>query len=107
MSDYRHQYAFGPFRLNPAEHEFLRNGELISLSPKAFDLLVVLVENRGRLLEKEELIRAVWHDTFVEEGNLCVTVSVLRRAFGDDHKYIQTVFKRGYRFVSVSSGLPR
>lgn len=106
MSDYRHQYAFGPFRLNPAEHEFLRNGELISLSPKTFDLLVVLVENRGRLLEKEELIRAVWRDTFVEEGNLCVTVSVLRKAFGHDHEYIQTVFKRGYRFVAEVNALP-
>jgi DNA-binding winged helix-turn-helix (wHTH) protein/TolB-like protein/Tfp pilus assembly protein PilF len=106
MSDYRSQYAFGPFLLKPAEKELLRNGELISLSPKAFDFLVVLVENHGRLLEKDELIKAVWRDTFVEEGNLCVTVSVLRKAFGDEHGYIQTVSKHGYRFVAEVTVLP-
>jgi len=64
------------------------------------------VENRGRLLEKEELIRTVWHDAFVEEGNLCVTVSLLRKAFGEDHGYIQTVSKHGYRFVAEVKLLP-
>lgn len=106
MSDYRHQYAFGSFLLKPAEQELLRNGQPISLSPKTFDLLVVLVENSGRLLEKEELIRAVWRDTFVEEGNLCVTVSILRKAFGNEHRYIQTVSKHGYRFVAEVNVLP-
>jgi DNA-binding winged helix-turn-helix (wHTH) protein/TolB-like protein/Tfp pilus assembly protein PilF len=106
MGDHRHQYAFGPFLLNPAEHELLRSGQPISLSPKTFDVLVVLVENRGRLLEKEELIRAVWHDTFVEEGNLCVTISLLRKAFSDEQGYIQTVSKHGYRFVAEVNVLP-
>lgn len=99
MSNQSYQYAFGPFLVKPAEHELLRDGQPIPLTPKTFEVLLVLVENRGRLLEKEELIRAVWHDVFVEEGNLCVTVSLLRKAFGDQHPYIQTVSKHGYRFV--------
>jgi DNA-binding winged helix-turn-helix (wHTH) protein/TolB-like protein/tetratricopeptide (TPR) repeat protein len=100
MSDYQHQYAFGPFLLNPAQRELLRDRHVIPLPPKAFDTLVVLVQNPSRLLEKAELLEAVWHDTFVEEGNLCVTVSLLRKAFGDEHGYIKTVSKRGYRFVA-------
>jgi TolB-like protein/DNA-binding winged helix-turn-helix (wHTH) protein/Tfp pilus assembly protein PilF len=73
------------------------------MPPKAFELLVVLVERRGHLVEKDELLKAVWHGSFVEEGNLSVTVSVLRKALNDDrglHKYIETVSKRGYRFVA-------
>lgn len=100
ITDYRCQYAFGPFVLKPGEYELVRNGQPVPLTPKTFELLVVLVENRGRLLEKEELIRTVWHDAFVEEGNLCVTVSLLRKAFGEEHGYIQTVSKHGYRFVA-------
>lgn len=111
MNNHSYQYAFGPFLLKPAEHELLRNGQPIPLTPKTFEVLLVLVENRGRLLEKEELIRAVWHDVFVEEGNLCVTVSLLRKAFDDQHPYIQTVSKHGYRFVGevtvLSSERPR
>jgi DNA-binding winged helix-turn-helix (wHTH) protein/TolB-like protein/Flp pilus assembly protein TadD len=106
MRSHGYQYAFGPFLLKPAEHELLRNGEPIPLTPKTFEVLLVLVENRGRLLEKEELIRAVWRDVFVEEGNLCVTVSLLRKAFGDGHPYIQTVSKHGYRFVAEVIELP-
>jgi TolB-like protein/DNA-binding winged helix-turn-helix (wHTH) protein/Tfp pilus assembly protein PilF len=113
MRNHRYQYAFGPFLLKPAEHELLRDGEPISLTPKTFEVLLVLVENRGRLLEKEELIRAIWNDVFVEEGNLCVTVSLLRKALGDEHPYIQTVSKHGYRFIAEvtvlsadSQGLP-
>jgi TolB-like protein/DNA-binding winged helix-turn-helix (wHTH) protein/tetratricopeptide (TPR) repeat protein len=73
------------------------------MPPKAFDLLVVLVERSGHLVEKDELLKAVWHGSFVEEGNLSVTISVLRKALNDDrgmHKYIETVSKRGYRFVA-------
>jgi TolB-like protein/DNA-binding winged helix-turn-helix (wHTH) protein/Flp pilus assembly protein TadD len=73
------------------------------MPPKAFELLVVLVERRGHLVEKDELLKAVWHGSFVEEGNLSVTVSFLRKALNDDrglHKYIETVSKRGYRFVA-------
>jgi TolB-like protein/DNA-binding winged helix-turn-helix (wHTH) protein/tetratricopeptide (TPR) repeat protein len=73
------------------------------MPPKAFDLLVVLVERAGHLVEKDELLKAVWAGSFVEEGNLPVTISVLRKALNDDrgmHKYIETVSKRGYRFVA-------
>ncbi len=73
------------------------------MPPRAFDLLVLLVERRGHLIEKDELLKTVWHGSFVEEGNLSVAVSVLRKALNDDrgqHKYIETVSKRGYRFVA-------
>lgn len=100
------QYLFGPFLLNPAAHKLLRNSEPIALTPKAFHMLVVLVENNGRLLEKGELIRAVWPDTFVEEGNLCVTVSLLRKVFGKEHPYIKTVSKHGYCFEADIREIP-
>jgi DNA-binding winged helix-turn-helix (wHTH) protein/TolB-like protein/Tfp pilus assembly protein PilF len=73
------------------------------MPPKAFELLVVLVERRGHLVEKDELLKAVWRGSFVEEGNVSVAISVLRKALNDDrglHKYIETVSKRGYRFVA-------
>jgi len=105
LNDCRHQLAFGPFLLDPVAHDLLRDGESIPLTPKAFDILLVLVENHGRLLDKEELIKAVWPDTFVEEGNLYVMVSILRKIF-KDHGYIQTVPKHGYRFVGTVNVLP-
>ncbi len=97
-----HFYEFGPFRLNVAECLLLRDGEVVPLTPKAFDLLLVLVEYHGRLLGKDELIKAVWSDTFVEEGNLSWYISHLRKALGDGEngqRFIETVSKRGYRFV--------
>jgi TolB-like protein/DNA-binding winged helix-turn-helix (wHTH) protein/tetratricopeptide (TPR) repeat protein len=97
MSEAR-RYLFGPFLLIPDAYKLLRDGEPIALTPKAFHMLLVLVENHGRVLEKEELIRAVWPDTFVEEGNLCVTISLLRKVFGKEHPYIKTVSKHGYWF---------
>ncbi len=106
MTDHRCHYVFGPFLLKPSEYELLRDGRPIALTPKTFETLVVLVQNHGRLLEKDELIRAVWHDTFVEEGNLCVTVSVLRKAMGEEHRFIQTVAKHGYRFVADVVAVP-
>jgi len=96
-------YEFGPFQLDPPERLLLCDGQTIPMPPRAFDLLVLLVERRGHLVEKEELLRTVWHGSFVEEGNLSVAVSVLRKALNDDrgqHKYIETVSKRGYRFVA-------
>jgi Tol biopolymer transport system component/DNA-binding winged helix-turn-helix (wHTH) protein len=98
-----HLYEFGPFRLNVAERLLLRDGEVVPLTPKAFDLLLVLVSHHGRLLGKDELMKAVWSDTFVEEGNLSWNVSHLRKALGDGEngqRYIETVPKRGYRFVA-------
>jgi len=96
-------FEFGPFRLNPAERLLLRGQTPVRLSPKAFDALVFMVENRGRLLEKEELLRKVWPDTFVEESNLAQHISILRKALqeGEDGpRFIETVPKSGYRFIA-------
>ena len=96
-------YEFGPFRLIPAERLLLREGQSVALAPKAFDLLLTLVRHGGHLLEKDELLREVWPGQFVEEGNLPLNVSVLRKALGaggDETQYIETVSKRGYRFVA-------
>jgi DNA-binding winged helix-turn-helix (wHTH) protein/TolB-like protein len=96
-------YEFGPFILNPAEHTLLRNGEPVPLRPKVFDMLLVLVKNSGHLIEKDELMTAVWPGQFVEEGNLNKTISMLRQALGqstEGNHFIETVPKRGYRFVA-------
>lgn len=95
-------YEFGSFRLDPAEHLLLRDGRPLPLSPKAFELLLVLVEKPGKLLTKEELMGRLWPDSFVEEANLTVNISALRKSLGettDGGDYIETVPKRGYRFV--------
>lgn len=96
-------YAFGPFLLDTRERRLLRDGEVVPLTLKAFDLLQVLVENQGHLLQKEELLRRVWPDAIVEENNLTVTISALRKALGEgptEGQYIETVPRRGYRFVA-------
>src|SRR3984893_16585038 len=96
-------YEFGPFQLDPPERLLLCDGQAVPMPPKAFDLLVLLVERGGHLIEKDELLKTVWRGSIVEEGNLSVTVSLLRKALNDDrglHKYIETVSKRGYRFVA-------
>jgi DNA-binding winged helix-turn-helix (wHTH) protein len=89
---------FGPFRLDPAKRLLYRNNQLLPLRPKVVDVLVMLVEREGDLVEKEELIRRVWPDVAVEESNLPTTVSALRRTLGDG--YIETVPRRGYRFAA-------
>src|SRR5258708_10911045 len=99
----KHLYEFGPFQLDPPERLLICDGHPVPMTPKAFDMVVVLVERGGHLVEKEDLLKAVWPGSFVEEGNLAVTVSVLRKALNDDrglHRYIETVSKRGYRFVA-------
>lgn len=96
-------YEFGSYQLDPPERLLLCEGQAVSLTPKAFDLLLVLVDRSGHLVEKEELLRTVWPGSFVEEGNLAVTISQLRKALNDDrgqHRYIETVSKKGYRFVA-------
>lgn len=95
-------YEFGPFRLDPEERLLLRKQEIVPLTPKAFDTLVALVENSGRLLEKDDLLRTVWPDTFVDENTLTSNISTLRKALGQSNgdQYIETVPKRGYRFVA-------
>jgi DNA-binding winged helix-turn-helix (wHTH) protein len=98
-----HLYEFGPFRLDIAERMLLRDGEAIPLQPKAFDLLRVLVEHHGHLLEKDELLKVVWPGAIVEEVNLANNISVLRKALGEDgngQRFIETVPRRGYRFVA-------
>src|SRR5262245_26888909 len=97
-------YEFGSFRLETAE-QTLRRGEteIVPLTPKVFDLLCVLVENHGHLLSKDELLKALWAESFIEEANLNVTISALRRALGEkpnENLYIETVSRRGYRFVA-------
>lgn len=97
-----HLYEFGPFRLDAVNRHLLRGGEPVTIPPKAFDTLCALVENRGHAVRKDELIAAVWPDTFVEENNLNQYISVLRKALGengDGHRYIETVPRWGYRFV--------
>lgn len=98
-----HLYVFGPFRLDPAEQILLREGEPVSLTPKAFETLVALVERGGRLVMKDELLREVWPDAFVEEGSLARNIHELRKTLGEvasENLYIETVPKRGYRFVA-------
>ncbi|MEO8074203.1 MAG: tetratricopeptide repeat protein [Acidobacteriota bacterium] len=95
-------YKFGEFRLDVAERLLLRESESVSLSPKMFDVLTVLVERSGHLVEKDELLRIVWEDTFVEESNVARIVHSLRKILGENNgnKFIETVPKRGYRFVA-------
>jgi Tol biopolymer transport system component/DNA-binding winged helix-turn-helix (wHTH) protein len=96
-------YDFGPFRLDSTERVLLCNGQHVPLQPKAFETLLALVERHGRIVEKEELMKRVWPDTFVEEVNLAKHVSDLRRIFRQfepTQEFIATVPKRGYRFVA-------
>jgi TolB-like protein/DNA-binding winged helix-turn-helix (wHTH) protein/Tfp pilus assembly protein PilF len=99
----KHLFAFGPFRLDPAQRLLFSEGEVVSLTPKALETLLVLVENRGQLLTKEELLERVWPGTFVEEVTLAKNISTLRKVLGsapDGGEYIETHSKRGYRFVA-------
>ena len=96
-------YDFGPYRLDRQARVLLRDRTIVPLTPKVLDTLAVLVEHRGAVMSKDQLLKAVWPDTFVEESNLSQNVSVLRKALGQDPDnltYIETVSKRGYRFVA-------
>jgi len=104
-------YEVGPFRLDTGNRLLLRDGVAVSLTPKSYDLLELLVERRGDVLHKDQLMEKVWPGTFVEEANLSHHIYLLRKVLGDDRNgdtYIETVPKRGYRFVApvreVSSG---
>jgi DNA-binding winged helix-turn-helix (wHTH) protein/tetratricopeptide (TPR) repeat protein len=100
-----HVYEFGPFRVDTADRLLMRGGAAVPLRPKVVDTLILLIEGRGRVLRKEELMRALWHDTFVEESNLTQNIYTLRKVLGQDSKesvrYIETISKRGYRFVAA------
>src|SRR5579875_3240144 len=99
-------FRFGEFRLYPTEHLLLREETAVPLAPNAFDILVYLVENRGRLVKRDALMEAIWPDSFVEETNLTVNISLLRKTLErDGQTYIETVPRKGYRFVvEVSEG---
>ena len=99
-------YEFGPFRIDRLNHVLLKDGEEVSLQPKLFDTLLVLVEGRQRVLSKDELMSQLWPDTVVEEANLSQNIYLLRKVLGDGvngDSYIQTMPKRGYRFIATVS----
>src|SRR5271170_1477399 len=109
----KHLYRFGPFDLDADQRVVRRDGTKIPLPPKAFDVLLYMVRNPLRLLTKEELLRAIWPDSFVEEGNLTQNIFLLRKALtpdGEDVRYIVTIPGRGYQFgstVEINSQSPR
>src|ERR1700752_4592680 len=93
-------YEFGSFRLDTAKRLLTRDGEHLTLPPKTFDLLLLLVESRGRVFAKKELMAALWPDTFVEDANLAFQVSALRKALGGEGiEWIETLPRYGYRFA--------
>src|ERR1700740_1372454 len=96
-------YRFGQFVLDPGRRTLSRADSPVSLTPKAFDVLLFLAQNPNRLVTKEELLQAVWGDTFVEEGNLTQYISHLRKALGDnggDTRLIVTIARKGYQFTA-------
>jgi TolB-like protein/DNA-binding winged helix-turn-helix (wHTH) protein/Tfp pilus assembly protein PilF len=102
-------YRFGPFLLDPTERQISRDGVPLTLTPKVFDTLLCLVRNCGHVLTKDELLAEIWPDTFVEEVNLAVNISTLRKAFGERAnagRYIATVPGLGYRFVAQVQEIP-
>src|SRR5271169_6151783 len=96
-------YHFGPFALDSRKRTLSRADSAVSLTPKAFDVLLVLAQNPNRLVTKEELLQAVWGDSFVEEGNLTQYISHLRKALDDDSedtRLIVTIARKGYQFTA-------
>ena len=89
-------YEFGPYRLDPTERRLTRNGREVTLRPKLFDLLVVLVEHHQQVVDKDKLFKLVWGDTAVEDNNLTVSINALRHKLGDEN-YIETVARRQRR----------
>lgn len=97
-------YEFGPFRIDASERQLLRDGEVVPLTPKVFDVLLALVQNSGHILSKDEVMKLVWPDTTVEEGNLARNISTLRSALGErprERQFIETIPWRGYRFIAA------
>jgi DNA-binding winged helix-turn-helix (wHTH) protein/Tfp pilus assembly protein PilF len=98
-----HIYEFGPFRLDLEERRLLEDAVPVPLTPKAFDVLAVLVDRAGHLVERESLMQSVWPDSFVEEANVARIIHTLRKVLREDldgTKYIETVSKKGYRFIA-------
>jgi DNA-binding winged helix-turn-helix (wHTH) protein len=102
MSNALRFFHFGPFRMDLLDHRLLREDEEVVLTPKAFDTLVVLVRNSGRIVTKRDLLKDVWPETFVTEATVAQNIFTLRKALGGNEgdPYIQTIPKRGYRFVA-------
>src|SRR6266571_8194062 len=99
----KHLYRFGDYTVDPDERVLLRNGMPAPLTPKVFDTLLILVENSGRLVRKEELMSRLWPDSFVEDANLTFNIQQLRKSLGDNARqpqFIETVPRRGYRFIA-------
>src|SRR6185503_322279 len=99
----KHFYQFGSFSLDPVKRRLKRDGEVVKLTPKAFETLLVLVEQRGKTIEKDELLNKVWAGTVVEENNLNQSITALRKSLGDSREkreYIATIPGVGYRFVA-------
>jgi DNA-binding winged helix-turn-helix (wHTH) protein len=102
-------YDFGPFRLDPLKRRLLRDGEPISLTPKALDTRLALVSEGGKTIEKNDLMNKVWPDAAVEENNLNQNITALRKSLGDsryDSRYIATIPGLGYRFVAEVVRVP-
>src|SRR6188474_1445326 len=96
-------FVFGEYVLKPSERLLLRNGDPIPLKAKVFETLLTLVENHGRILSKEDLMKLIWSDRYVEESNLSQYIFILRRILGEnprDHRFIVTIPGHGYRFVA-------
>ena len=93
-------YRFGEFEANPSERSFRRLGKPVGVSPKAFEVLTYLLANPGRVVTKDELLKAVWPESFVEENNLAQQISLLRKVFGSKSNYVVTVPGRGYQFTA-------
>jgi len=105
-SSNEHHYQFGPFRVDPVKRLLLKEGQTVPLPAKAFDTLLLLLKNRGQVVERADLMARLWPDTFVEEINLNVHISALRKALGEnptEHRYIVTIPRRGYSFVAQVS----
>jgi len=99
----QHFYEFAHFRFDPEEKVLQREGEIVPLPPKSTEILLLLIQNSGRIVEKEKFLKAVWPNTFVEESSLTVNISLLRKTLGEGQngkKFIETVPRRGYRFVA-------
>jgi DNA-binding winged helix-turn-helix (wHTH) protein/tetratricopeptide (TPR) repeat protein len=105
----RRVYEFKGFRLDGPQHRLMHNGQPVPLKAKIFDLLLFLVERHGQLIEKDELMREIWPNTIVEENNITVSMSILRKILGEDRagrEFIETVPRLGYRFVAEVTHVP-
>lgn len=105
----KHLYQFGVFAVDTDQRVLLREGKPVPLAPKVFETLLMLVENSGRIVSKDELMNRLWPDTFVEDANLTFNIQQLRRTLGDNARrpiYVETIARRGYRFIAAVTDIP-